>query len=339
MTDIDVGVRLVRRPVGRVTEDCFELVERPVPEPGPGEVVVRNIYLSIDPYLRGRMDSAFGLGEVVPVRAVGEVAASQHPRWRPGDLVWGFGGWERWSVMPAGAELWPVDPALGPISQFVSVLGMPGRTAWVGMVDLGHPRPGETVVVSAAAGAVGSLAGQLARLAGARVVGSAGSADKVAHCVDRLGYDAAFDHRRAAADGPRGLADALRQHCPAGIDVYFDNVGGPLLEAVLGQLNPFARIPVCGMISGYERTDDPGLRGLVNVLVKRATMTGFSIYDHMAGFAEWQPGMAALQAAGRIVYHEEIWEGIESVPAAFIGMLAGDNLGKRLVRVGSDPTA
>jgi NADPH-dependent curcumin reductase CurA len=214
---------------------------------------------------------------------------------------------------------------------------MPGLTAWVGMLDLGRPRPGDTVLVSAAAGAVGSIAGQLARLAGARVVGSAGSPGKVAHCVDRLGYDAAFDHRRAG--DAAGLTGALRHHCPAGIDVYFDNVGGPLLEAVLGQLNPFARIPVCGMISGYERTDDPGVRGLIAVLAKRATMTGFSIYDHMARFAEWQPRMAELLARGDVVYHEEIWEGIEAVPAAFVGMLAGDNLGKRLVRVGDDPTA
>jgi NADPH-dependent curcumin reductase CurA len=332
-----VGVRLVRRPEGRATEDCFELVERPVPQPGPGEVLVRNIYLSIDPYLRGRMDGAFALGEVVPVRVVGEVVASRHPRWHPGDLVWGFLGWERWSIVPAGDELWPVDSGLGPISHFVSVLGMPGRTAWVGMVELGRPGPGDTVVVSAAAGAVGSVAGQLARLAGARVVGSAGTADKVAHCVERLGYHTAFDHRRSASS-TGGLAAALQEHCPAGIDVYFDNVGGPLLEAVLPQLNPFARIPVCGMISGYERTDDPGVRGLHNVLAKRATITGFSIYDHMSGFAEWQRRMATLLADGRITYHEEIWEGIESVPAAFLGMLAGDNLGKRLVRVNPDPT-
>jgi len=321
------GVLLVRRPEGKVTEDCFELRDRPVPDPGPGQVLTRNLVLSCDPYLRGRMDAAFPLGEVVTVRVVARVEASQHARWKVGDLVWGFLGWEEWSVT-AGEGLWPVDPALGPISNFVSVLGMPGLTAWVGMVELGHPAPGESVLVSSAAGAVGSLAGQLARLAGARVVGTVGSPDKARHITETLGFHAAIEYR-AAAD----LATAVRQALPGGVDVYFENVGGALLEAVLPNLADHARIPVCGMISGYELLGDPGVKGLVNLLAKRATMTGFSIYDHVYRLAPYQRTMSELLASGRVVYAEDIWEGIDAVPAAFIGMLAGDNIGKRLVRL------
>jgi len=340
---VNTGVVLARRPQGRVTTDCFRLVERPVPEPGPGDVLVRHLYLSVDPYLRGRMDAAFALEEVVPVRVVGQVTASRNPCWAEGDLVWGFGGWQEWSLVRPSAEavgiderLWPVDPANGPIAWAISALGMPGLTAWVGTFDLGRPQPGETVFVSAAAGAVGSLVGQFARLAGARAVGSAGSADKVAHCVDVLGYDAAFDYRTCADQ--RALVAALRDACPSGIDVYFDNVGGPTLEAALRCLNDGARVPVCGMISRYEETSDPGVKGLINLLAKRATMTGFSIYDHLHRLPAWLPRMAELVRSGKVVYHQETWQGIDSVPEAFVSMLAGGNLGKRVVQVGDDPT-
>jgi NADPH-dependent curcumin reductase CurA len=344
VSTVNTGVVLARRPAGRVTEDCFRLVERPVPEPGPGEVVVRHLYLSVDPYLRGRMDGAFPLDEVVQVRVVGQVAASRHERWSEGDLVWGFLGWQEWSrVRPSGEavgiedRLWPVDPAHGPIAYAISALGMPGLTAWVGTFDLGRPEPGETVFVSAAAGAVGSLVGQFARLAGARAVGSAGSAAKVAHCVDVLGYDAAFDYRECRSVG--ALVEALRTTCPDGVDVYFDNVGGPTLEAALRCLNAFGRVPVCGMISRYEDPDDPGVKGLINVLAKRATMTGFSIYDHLHRLPGWLPRMAELLRSGRVVYHQETWQGIGSVPEAFVSMLAGGNVGKRVVQVGDDPTS
>jgi NADPH-dependent curcumin reductase CurA len=325
-------VLLARRPSGWVTEDCFETRVGAIPEPGPGDVLVRLVYLSCDPYLRGRMDGAFPLGEPMVARAVGEVAASDNAAWPEGTIVWGFMPWAEWALVPGGAGLRRVDPTLGPISHAVSVLGMPGLTAWVGMVDIGHPAPGETVVVSSAAGAVGSLAGQLAKLAGARVVGIAGGPAKCAHVVDRLGFDACIDHR----GGP--LRDALRQHCPDRIDVYFDNVGGPTLAAVLDRLNPFARIPVCGMISQYNEPA-VGIDNLINVLGSRATMTGFSIYDHVHELDRYLPTMARLLRSGRVVYFDDVVEGIDQLVGAFIGMLRGENVGKRLVRVGGDPTA
>jgi len=322
-------VVLNRRPVGEIDEDHFTIDRGPVPDLGPRDVLVRNIFVSCDPYLRGRMEPGGGIepGDVVPVRAVGEVVQSGHPDFGEGDLVWGFLAWELHTVVPGGAGLRKIDPAYGPISNFISVLGMPGLTAEVGMLDIGRVRPGDTVLVSAAAGAVGSVAGQLARLAGATVVGSAGSDRKVDHVVQTLGFDAAFNHRTAAS-----LDGALSTHCPDGIDVYFDNVGGPLLDAVLGHLRPGARIPVCGMISHYEQ--EMQLNNLLGILRARATMTGFSIYDHVHRLDAFIPRMSARLKSGAITYHEDIHEGIESVPSAFVGMLRGDNVGKRLVKVG-----
>ncbi len=322
------AVVLTRRPVGPVTEDHFEIIERPDPEPAPGEVAVRTLVLSCDPYLRGLMGTTFTPGGPITARAVGQVTASRHPRWKVGDLVWGFLSWQEHVVVEGGA-LYPVDATLGPISRFISVLGMPGLTAWVGMVEVGRPAPGDQVLVSAAAGAVGSLAGQLARLAGAHVVGTVGSPTKAAHVIERLGYHEVIDHR--AADD---LAAEVATAFPRGIDVYFDNVGGPLLEAVLANLAPFARIASCGMISAYERLDDPGIRGLMGLMRARATMTGFTVGDHVHRIAAYQQRLAAMLDRGEVVYDEDIWDGIDVLPAAFVGMLGGDNTGKRLVRVG-----
>ncbi|MCP5028452.1 MAG: NADP-dependent oxidoreductase [Actinomycetia bacterium] len=329
-TSTNTRVLLVERPSGAITASCFRVDEQPMVDPGPGEVLVRNIYLSCDPYLRGRMDEAFPLGEPVTARVVGEVVASNDPAHSRGDIVWGFLGWELYSVI-RGAELTTVDPGLGPISHAISVRGMPGLTAWVGILEIGRPRPGETVLVSSATGAVGSVVGQLARQAGARVVGTGGSDEKVAHAVNRLGYDAAFNYKTVSS-----LGDAIDEYCPGGVDVYFDNVGGDLLEAVLTRMNPAARIPVCGMISRYE-TGDPGTRNLIGILGSRATMTGFSIYDHVHKLPEFVPDMAHRLAQGSIVYDEDIVDGIDSLPATFIGMLGGDNIGKRLVRVSAEP--
>ncbi len=335
MTETNVRVLFVKRPVGWVDETSFAVVHEPLRPPGPADVVVRNVYLSVDPYLRGRMAGAFREGEVMVSRGVGEVVASGHERWKPGDLVWGFLGWEQYSVVARGEGLYRVDPSLGvPISYYLDVLGMPGLTAWVGINVIGRPEPAETVFVSSAAGAVGSIAGQLARLAGARAVGSAGSAEKVRHVLDVLGFDDCFDYKASAS-----LPESVMGACPNGIDVYFENVGGPILEAVLGHMNPLGRIAVCGMISGYNTTQDPGVKGFAHILGKRLTVSGFSIYDHMWRFDAWQPKMAELLTSGRIVYHEEIWEGVERAPEAFIGMLRGDSLGKRVLRVGADPTA
>lgn len=323
-------ILFVKRPRGAVDESCFEVDTQPVVDPGPGQVLVRNIYLSCDPYLRGRMDSAFDLGVPITARVVGQVAASADPGFAEGDHVWGFLGWEEFSLV-RGADLTLVDPASGPLSHAISVRGMPGLTAWVGLMEIGRPVPGETVFVSSATGAVGQVVGQLARRAGATVVGSGGTDAKVAHAVDRLGYDRAFNYR--AADS---LPETLAAHCPDGIDVYFDNVGGETLEAVLATMNPAGRIAVCGMISRYQNSVDPGVKNLVSVLANRLTITGFSIYDHVHKLPGFVPRMSRWIAEGAIVYDEDIVEGIDQLPGAFLGMLSGDNIGKRLVRVGAD---
>ncbi|MDA3040302.1 MAG: NADP-dependent oxidoreductase [Actinomycetota bacterium] len=329
---MNTRVLLARRPQGPITTDLFVFDQAPVPEPGPGDVLVRNIYLSCDPYLVGRIQSVFPLGEPVAVRAVGVIARSENPAWLEGTIVWGFLAWEEYTLVPGGRGLTAVDPTLGPISSAISVLGMPGLTAYVGTLELGQPKPGETFYVSSAAGAVGSLAGQLARLAGARVVGSAGSPAKCAHVIDKLGFDACFDHRAVSSVG-----EGLDQHCPEGVDVYFDNVGGETLDAVLARLNPHARIAVCGQISTYVG-QGAGLPNIMAMLRQRATMTGFSIYDHTHKLPEFLPWMSRLLREGNVVYVEDVREGIDSVPDAFVGMLAGDNIGKRLVRVSDDPT-
>jgi NADPH-dependent curcumin reductase CurA len=330
MGSTNVRVLLEHRPNPSVDKTCFRIDEAPVPELAPAQVMVRNLYISCDPYLRGRMAADFPLGQPVTSRVVGQVERSLDPAFPEGDIVWGFLGWELYSVA-RGAALTRVDPALGPISHAINVRGMPGLTAYVGMIEIGRPRPGETVVVSSATGAVGSVAGQLARLAGARVVGTGGSEDKVRHAVDRLGYDAAINYRTAPS-----LVEALDEHCPGGIDVYFDNVGGDLLDAVLTRLNPGARIALCGMISGYDDSDGHGVRNLVEVLFRRATITGFNISDHVHKLPGFVARMAGWLADGTIVYVEDIVEGIENLPAAFIGMLRGDNIGKRMVHV-ADP--
>ncbi len=323
-------ILFVKRPDGAVDESCFEVDTQPVAAPEPGQVLVRNIYLSCDPYLRGRMDSAFKLGVPITARVVGQVSASADPGFAEGDHVWGFLGWEEFSLV-RGADLTKVDPASGPLSHAISVRGMPGLTAWVGLMDIARPVAGETVFVSSATGAVGQVVGQLARRAGATVVGSGGTDAKVAHAIDRLGYDRAFNYRTADS-----LQETLAANCPDGIDVYFDNVGGKTLEAVLATMNPAGRIAVCGMISRYQDAGDPGVRNLVSVLANRLTITGFSIYDHVHKLPAFVPRMGRWIADGAIVYDEDIVDGIDQLPGAFLGMLAGDNIGKRLVRVGAD---
>jgi NADPH-dependent curcumin reductase len=333
---VNTRVLLDRRPDGPITTDLFRLDEVERPEPGPGDVVVRNVYLSCDPYLVGRIQTVFPIGEPVTVRAVGVVHRSANPAWPEGTIVWGFLAWEQYTLVRAGRGLTAVDPSLGPISHAISVLGMPGLTAYVGAIELGRPVPGETFYVSSAAGAVGSLAGQLARLAGARVVGSTGSPAKCAHVTGVLGFDVCFDHRAVPSIGA-----ALDEHCSEGIDVYFDNVGGATLDAVLTRLNPHARIPVCGQISTYQGSTDGtggGLRNIGALLRQRAAITGFSIYDHTHKLPEFTRRMSRWLAEGTVVYTEDIHHGIEQVPAAFVGMLAGDNTGKRLVQVSDDPT-
>lgn len=335
-------VIFVKRPIGEVTLDCFDLRDAAIPKPADGEVLIRNIYLSCDPYMRGQMGESgysrgpFQLNNVLPARVVGQVVQSRRAGFNEGDFVWGFLAWELYTCHPANAELWHIDPEHGPISHGISVLGMPGLTAYAGMMKYGKAKPGETVFVSAASGAVGQVAGQLGRIAGARVVGSAGSDAKVDHMKGILGFDAAFNYRKVPS-----IAAGLDETCPDGIDVYFDNVGGETLDAVLARINEGARVPICGQISQYDVTgsgEQYGIRNVPNLLRKHATMTGFSVRDNMDMFDEFLVRMAALMKAGDVVYTEDIIDGLDNTPSAFIGMMRGENIGKRLMRVGDDPT-
>ena len=334
-------IYFVKRPDGPVTPACYAVRDEPVPEPQDGDVLVRNIYLSCDPYMRGRMGGTanypgsknFALDAVIPCRVVGQVAATRNPNFQAGDIVWGFLGWELYSLAKGGGDLRVVDPSLGPISHAVSVIGMPGLTARVGILDIGRPKPGETAFISAASGAVGSVAGQIAKLEGCHVVGSAGSDAKVSHIVNKLGFDAAFNYKTVSSIGA-----ALDEHCPDGIDIYFENVGGETLEAVLDRINPGARIAVCGQISQYDNPEPYVPRNIGNVEAKDAVMQKFSIYEHMDQYDDFLPWIAERLKDGRVVYREDIVDGIDNTIAAFIGMMNGENLGKRLVRVSEDPT-
>ncbi len=335
MGDTTHEIRLAARPHGEPQESNFEIAEVPLPEPGPGEVLVRNSYLSVDPYMRGRMRDVksyippFEVGAVLQGGAVGQVVTSNDPSVEEGAWVQHLAGWREHAVTEAVA-VQAVDPSLAPISTALGVLGMPGLTAYAGM-DIGKPKEGETVFVSAAAGAVGSIAGQIARLRGCRVVGSAGSAEKVAWLTEELGFDAAFNYREA------DLSEALREHCPKGIDIYFDNVGGDHLEAAIGRMNTFGRIPLCGAISQYnEEEPQPGPGNFGAVLVKRLMIRGFIVLDHYDLIGDFLREVGGWVSSGELRYQETVVDGIENMPAAFIGLLAGDNIGKMLVRVGPD---
>jgi NADPH-dependent curcumin reductase CurA len=330
-------VRLKSRPVGEPKRDDFELVEAPMPTPGPGQVLSRTIYLSLDPYMRGRMNEArsyapsVDLGQVMVGATVGEVVESRYAGLAKGDLVLGYDGWQEYAVAP-GPGLRKLDPHAAPISTALGVLGMPGMTAYVGLLDIGRPKPGETVVVSAAAGAVGSAVGQIARFKGCRAVGIAGGPVKCDHVVKDLGFDAAVDYR--AGD----LFTALKRACPDGIDVYFDNVGGDVLKAVLRQINRGARIPLCGIIAQYNAPELPPGPNLGPVLVNRALIQGFIVSDHVERMPEFLRECGEWVRTGRLKYREDVVDGLERSPEAFIGLLRGENLGKRLVRVSPDPT-
>jgi NADPH-dependent curcumin reductase CurA len=328
---------LKRRPTGAPTPDDFALIEAPMPRAESGQLLARTIYLSLDPYMRGRMREGRSyakpveLGQVMVGGTVSQVVESQHPGFAAGDLVLGYDGWQEYAAS-SGAGLRKLDPTVAPISTALGVLGMPGLTAYVGLLDIGRPKPGETVVVSAAAGAVGSIVGQLAKIKGCRVVGVAGAKDKCEHVVRDLGFDACVSHR--AAD----LLAALREACPQGIDIYFDNVGGPVLDAVLRLINRGARIPICGLISQYNAVEPPPGPNLGPVLVNRALIQGFIIGDHLDRAADFLKDCSGWLGQGRLRYREDVVEGLSEAPRAFIGLLEGRNLGKLLVRVSQDPT-
>lgn len=325
---------LRERPTGVPDPACFELVEVPVPDPGDGEVLVRGLVMSVDPYMRSRMRDAksyaepWSLDEPMRAGVVGEVVASQHERWSPGDVVAGELAWADYSVVP-GRALSAVDTTHAPISTALGVLGMPGRTAYHGLIDVGRPVPGDTVVVSGAAGAVGSVVVQLARRAGARrVVGIAGSAEKCAWLVDDLGADAAVDHRSG------DLADDLAAACPDGVHVYFDNVGGPVTDAVWQLLELRARVVVCGQIADYNATEQPtGPRKLGKLIQTRATVQGILVGDWAERIADTTRRLGQLVADGELRYRETWTDGLEHAPDAFLGLFEGENIGKQLVRI------
>jgi hypothetical protein len=336
-------VLLKSRPVGEPKPTDFEIAEAPMPKPGDGEILVRTIWLSLDPYMRGRMNDVKSysapveLGGVMTAGTVGEVVESRHPAFQRGDFVLSYGGWQTHHVARVGGQAGPagplkLDPSLAPISAALGVLGMPGMTAYVGLYDIGQPKPGETVVVSAAAGAVGSAVGQLAKLRGCRAVGIAGSPEKCDHVVKELGFDACVSHR--APD----LFAALKDACPKGIDVYFDNVGGDVLKTVLRLVNPFARIPLCGLISQYNAPEPPPGPNMASVLVNRVTIRGFIVSDHADRLPAFLADCGRWVREGRLKYREDIVEGLDNAPRAFIGLLQGKNFGKLLVKVGEDPT-
>ncbi len=331
-------IRLANRPAGYPKETDFELVEEPLPEPGDGEVLVRAIYLSLDPYMRGRMNAGpsyappVGLGEVMVGGVVGEVTRSNAPDLAPGDIVEGRLGWQEYAVAK-GKSLRPIDPDLAPISTALGVLGMPGLTAYFGLLEIGRPEAGETVVVSAAAGAVGAAVGQIAKIRGCRAVGIAGTDAKVDYVTRELGFDAGINYQTTD-----DLGAALAAACPDGIDVYFDNVGGATTDTVLQQINLRARIVICGQISQYNlEKPELGPRLLRVLLVERARMEGFIIFDYAARYGEGLAELAKWVQAGRLKFREDIVEGLENAPSAFIGLLQGRNFGKQLVKVGDAP--
>ncbi|MEV7231768.1 NADP-dependent oxidoreductase [Polymorphospora sp. NPDC051019] len=327
-------VHLASRPAGRAGADNFAVVEVPVPEPGPGQLLVRNVVMSVDPYMRGRMNDVksyvppFRVGAVLDGGAVGEVVATgAGTRRQRGELVLHGLGWREYAVVD-DASARPVDPELAPPSAYLGALGMPGLTAYAGLVDVAGLKPGETVFVSGAAGAVGSLAGQIAKLRGAaRVVGSAGSAAKVQRLYE-LGFDAAFDYH----DGP--VRESLAAAAPDGIDVYFDNVGADHLEAALSALRVHGRVAMCGAIAQYDTDEPPAApRNLALAIGKRLTLRGFLVSDHDHLRDEFVAEVGGWLRGGELRYDETVVDGLENAPAAFLGLLRGDNLGKMLVRL------
>jgi len=327
---------LAARPKGRPTPADFRLEEAELGRPEAGQVLVKVHYFSLDPYMRGRMDDRKSyakpteLGAVMMGEGVASVLVSNHPDWSVGDIVLGQTGWRTHAVLN-GADLRKLDPDFAPVTTALGVLGMPGFTAYTGLLTIGKPKPGETVVVAAASGPVGSLVGQIARIVGARAVGIAGGAQKCAYLIDELGFDAAIDHR--APD----FAAQLAQACPSGIDVYFENVGGPIWDAVLPLLNTYARVPVCGLIAQYNQSPDAaGARfatTMREVLSRSLTLRGFINYEFAVQRPEFLRDVGGWIADGRVKYREDIVDGLENAPDAFIGMLDGKNFGKVLVRV------
>jgi NADPH:quinone reductase len=336
MSWVNRQIVLAAIPTGVPKESDFHLVEKPIPEPGAGEALVRTLFLSVDPYMRGRISGRPSYarpvqpGEVI----VGEVMQSNDPRIGQGDIVEGMLGWQEYAVAHA-KSLRKIDPNLAPISTALYMLGMPGLTAYFGLLEIAKPQPGETVVISGAAGAVGSLVGQIARIKRCRAIGIAGSNEKIHYITRELGFDGGFDYHETEDYGAR-----LKELCPNGIDIYFDNVGGPITDAVMKHINTRARIAVCGQISQYNKEEpDLGPRWLSQLVVKQAKAEGFLVFQFADRFDEALKQLAAWLREKRIKYREDVVEGLENAPAAFIGMLQGKNIGKQLVKVAAQEAA
>ena len=342
MTTTNRQIQLAAHPKGFPTDTDFQVIESPAPSPAAGQMLCQTVYLSLDPYMRGRMNAGasyaqgVAVGEVMEAGTVSRVVESNLEEFAVGDFVLNRNGWQDYALSD-GSGVRRLDPAEAPISTAVGVLGMPGHTAYVGLLDIGKPKAGETVVVSAASGAVGSVVGQIARIKGCRVVGVAGAKEKCDYVVDELGFDACVSHKSD------DLAAHLKTACPNGIDVYFENVGGKVFDAVLPLLNPFARVPVCGRIAAYNLTGPPPgpdqtakLMGLV--LVRRLMIRGFIVFDHVERIPDFLRDVGAWIRNGELKYREDVVEGLENAISAFQGLLKGRNFGKLLVRVSDDPT-
>ena len=331
-------ILLDNRPQGEASTSNFKLVSTDTPALQDNEVLVRHHFLSLDPYMRGRMNDSKSyaasqpLGQVFQGGTAGEVVESRHPKFQPGDKVVGFGGWQDYSVVNAAqpGALRKVDTTHVPLSHYLGAVGMPGVTAWYGLVKIINPKAGETLVITAASGAVGSAFGALAKARGCRVVGIAGGADKCKYVTDELGFDACIDYR--AHPDVKTMAAALKDACPNGIDGYFENVGGYILDAVLLRLNAFARIALCGMIAGYEGQPLP-LANPTLLLINRVKLEGFIVSEHMEVWPEALTELGGLVATGKLRPRESIAQGLAAAPEAFLGLLKGKNFGKQLVKL------
>jgi len=337
MTPMNIQIHLVSRPLGEPSTGNFALVEVPVPALQDGQVLVRHQFLSLDPYMRGRINESKSYAEPQPLNTtmiggtVGVVEQSRHPGFQVGDPVVGMGGWQRYSLVD-GAQpglLRKVDPRL-PLSAYLGAVGMPGVTAWYGLTQIMQPQAGQTITVSAASGAVGGAVGQLAKVRGCRVVGIAGGPDKCAYVKEELGFDDCIDYK--ACPDLKALSVALKAACPMGIDAHFENVGGQILDAVMLRSNAFSRIAVCGMIAGYNGNPLPMANPSL-ILVNRMRMEGFIVSEHMPLWPQALKELGGLVAQGQLKYRETIAEGLERAPEAFLGLLKGRNFGKQLVRI------
>ncbi|MCF6137361.1 NADP-dependent oxidoreductase [Pseudalkalibacillus berkeleyi] len=329
-------IRLKERPVGMPTYETFDWTNNEVSEPSEGEVLLKSIYISVDPYMRGRMNDQksyvepYRVGEVISGGVIAEVVKSNSAEYVPGDLVIGNLGWQTYQIANED-HLRKIDPKQAPISTHLGVIGMPGMTAYFGLLDIGKPESGETVVVSGAAGAVGTVVGQIAKIAGARVVGIAGTDEKIKYLKEELHFDEVINYKSDQ------YFEALREACPKGVDVYYDNVGGEVSDAVLRLINKGARIPICGQISLYNlEKPDYGMRVQPNLLVNSALMKGFIVSDYGAHFEEAIKDLSNWLQEGKLKYKETIVEGFENIPEAFIGLFKGENIGKYIVKV-ADP--